>query len=248
MTDTNAQVDEIASGIYRLSTLTEAIPGGFTFNQFLVVGEDALLFHTGLHHLFPAVSEAAARVVPHERIRWISFGHREADESGAMNDWLEAAPAAEVAVGSIGAMLSGNDQAARPPRALGNGDVVDLGGKRLRWIDTPHVPHGWDAGLLYEETTGTLLCGDLFTHAGAGPAVTDGDILGPAIVLEDMMHATCLTPATPRTIRRLAQLQPTTLALMHGSSFSGDGGTALSALADEYQARLGQILAGGDCP
>lgn len=247
MTDTNTQVDEIASGIYRLSTLTEAMPGGFTFNQFLVVGEDALLFHTGLRHVFPAVSEAAARVVPLERIRWISFGHWEADESGAMNDWLEAAPAAEVAVGSIGAMLSANDQAARPPRSLGDGEVVDLGGKRLRWIDTPHVPHGWDAGLLYEETTGTLLCGDLFTHAGAGPAVTDGDILGPAIVLEDMMRATCLTPATAPTIRRLAQLQPTTLALMHGSSFSGDGGTALRALADDYQARLGQVLAGGDC-
>lgn len=247
MTDTKTQVDEIASGIYRLSTLTEAVAGGFTFNQFLVVGEDALLFHAGLRHLFPSVSEAAARVVPLQRIRWISFGHWEADESGAMNDWLEAAPAAEVAVGSIGAMLSGNDQAARPPRSLGDGEVVDLGGKRLRWVDTPHVPHGWDAGLLYEETTGTLLCGDLFTHAGAGPAVTEGDILGPAILLEDMMHATCLTPGTAPTIRRLAQLQPTTLALMHGSSFSGDGGSALLALADDYQARLGQALAGVAC-
>ena len=122
--------------------------------------------------------------------------------------------------------------------------MLDLGGKRVRWIDTPHVPHGWDAGLLYEETTGTLLCGDLFTHAGDGPALTDGDIVGPAAVLEDMMHATSLTPMTAPTIRRLAELTPMTLGLMHGSSFSGDCAGALRALSDDYDTRLQKAMAG----
>jgi hypothetical protein len=141
-------------------------------------------------------------------------------------------------------MLSGNDQADRPPRVLADGEVLDVGGKRVRWIDTPHVPHGWDAGLLYEETTGTLLCGDLFTHAGDVPALTEGDIVGPAAMLEDMMQATCLTPMTAPTIRRLAELKPTTLGLMHGSSFSGDCAGALGALADDYEIRLQKALAG----
>ena len=238
------RVDEIADGIHRLSTLTEAVPGGFTFNQFLVAGDEPLLFHSGPKNLFPSVAAAMASVVPVERLRWLSFGHWEADESGAMNLWLDAASGAEVAVGTIGTMLSGNDQASRPPRALADGEVLDLGGKRVRWIDTPHVPHGWDAGLLYEETTGTLLCGDLFTHAGDGPALTDGDIVGPAAALEDMMHATSLTPMTAPTIRRLAELTPTTLGLMHGSSFSGDCAGALCALSDDYDTRLQKAMAG----
>jgi len=237
-------VNEIADGIYRLSTLTEAVPGGFTFNQFLVAGEEPLLFHSGLRNLFPAVSAALSTVVPMERLRWVSFGHWEADESGAMNLWLDAAPDAEVAVGTIGTMLSGNDQADRPPRSLADGEVLDLGGKRVRWVDTPHVPHGWDAGLLYEETTGTLLCGDLFTHAGDTPALTEDDIVGPAAALEDMVHATCLTPTTAGTIRRLADLSPATLGLMHGASYSGDCAGALRALADDYEVRLQKELAG----
>ena len=236
------KVDEIASGIYRLSTLTEAVPGGFTFNQFLVAGEEPLLFHSGLRNLFPSVSAAVATVVPVERLRWVSFGHWEADESGAVNQWLEAAPNAEVAVGMLDTMLSGNDQANRPPRPLVDGEVLDLGGKRVRWIDTPHVPHGWDAGLMYEETTGTLLCGDLFTHAGDVPPVTEGDIVGPAVALEDAMSATCLTPKTAPTIRRLADLEPSALGLMHGSSFTGDCGGALRALADDYEIRLEKAL------
>lgn len=236
-------VNEIADGIYRLSTLTDAVPGGFTFNQFLVRGEQPLLFHTGLKGLFPSVSGAVATVVPVDELRWISFGHWEADESGALNDWLEAAPDTELAVGTIDTMLSGNDQAMRPPRSLADGEVLDLGGKRVRWIDTPHVPHGWDAGLLYEETTGTLLCGDLFTQGGEG-ATTDGDIVGPAAALEDMMSATSLTPRTAPTIRTLAELQPSTLGLMHGPSFSGDCAGALRALADDYEVRLQKALAG----
>lgn len=229
-------VTEIADGIYRLSTLTDAIPGGFTFNQFLIKGDDTLLFHTGPKGLFASVSDAAATVIPVETLRWVTFGHWEADESGALNQWLDAAPDAELAVGTIGAMLSGNDQAIRPPRALVDGEVLDLGTKRVRWIDTPHVPHGWDAGLLFEETTQTLLCGDLFTQTG-NTSVTDNDILGPAIALEDAMRATSLTPHTAPTIRRLADLRPTTLALMHGPTFSGDGALALLALADNYQTR-----------
>ena len=237
------KVNEIADGVYRLSTLTDAVPGGFTFNQFLVRAEQPLLFHAGLRGLFPSVSGAVATVMPVEQLRWISFGHWEADESGAMNLWLEAAPRAEVAVGTIGTMLSGNDQADRPPRSLAQGEVLDLGGKRVRWIDTPHVPHGWDAGLLFEETTGTLLCGDLFTQTG-DKAATEDDIVGPASGLEDMMSATSLTPNTAPTIRGLAELGPSTLALMHGPSFTGDCAAALRALADDYEVRLQKALAG----
>jgi flavorubredoxin len=235
-------VTEIDNGIYRLSTLTDAIPGGFTFNQFLVRGEDPLLFHTGPKGLFPLACDAVKTIIPVEALRWVTFGHWEADESGALNEWLVAAARAELAVGTIGVMLSGNDQAIRPPRSLVEGEVIDLGGKRVRWIDTPHVPHGWDAGLLFEETTGTLLCGDLFTQTGDA-SVTSGDIVGPAAALEDMMSATSLTPRTAPEIRRLADLRPSTLALMHGPSFSGDGASALLALADDYDARLEKELA-----
>ncbi len=242
--DEQTKVDEIADQVYRLSTYTEAVPGGFTFNQFLVVGDDGLIFHTGLGHLFPAVSAAAARVVPLERVRWISFGHWEADESGALNRWLDAAPSAQLVTGALGVLISGGDQADRPPREpLADGEVLELGGKRLRWIDTPHVPHGWDAGLWFEETTGTLLCGDLFTQVGPAPALTHADILAPAAAAEDLFHATCLTPQTAPTLRRLAELAPRTLALMHGPAFTGDGTGALRALAEEYDTRLHQALA-----
>jgi flavorubredoxin len=238
VTPVETQVDEIADGIYRLSTFTD-VAGGFTYNQFLVRGDEALLFHTGKRLMFPSVAEALSTVIPVERLRWVSFGHWEADESGALNLWLEAAPDAEVAVGTLGTVLSGTDQADRPPRApLADGDVLDVGGKRLRWIDTPHVPHGWDAGLWFEETTSTLLCGDLGTHAGAVPALTENDIVGPAAAAEDLFGQTCLTAATAPTIRRLAALAPATLAIMHGSSFRGDGAAALGALADDFERRF----------
>jgi flavorubredoxin len=233
------QVDEIADGVYRLSTFTDEIAGGFTFNQFLIAGEDALLFHTGLRGIFPLVSAAVARLIPLERLRWVSFGHWEADESGALNQWLEAAPNAEVAVGTLGTFISGTDQAIRTPRPpLADGEVLDLGGKQVRWIDTPHVPHGWDAGLLFEERTSTLLCGDLLSHTGAVPALTENDVVGPASAAEDMFRATCLTAATAPTIRRLAGLAPRTLGIMHGSAFRGDGAAALEALADDYDRRF----------
>ena len=230
-----ARTDEIADGIFRFSTLVPNIgPDGFTFNQFLIRADQPLLFHTGQRGFFPHVSAAVARIVPLKDIRWITFGHVEADESGSMNQWLAAAPRAEVAHGAVGVDVSLNDLADRPPRALQDGEVIDLGGRRVRHIDTPHVPHGWEARVLFEETTQTLLCGDLFTHLGDGPALTTGDIVGPARAAEETFHATCLTPTTGGTIRRLADLAPRTLALMHGSSFEGDGGRALRDLAACY--------------
>ena len=171
------QLDEIADGIFRLSTFVPDIgPTGFTFNQFLVQGEEPLLFHTGPRAMFPNVSEAISRVFPVASLRWITFGHVEADKCGAMNLFLGVAPAAQVAHGALGCMVSLNDLADRPPIPMADGDVLDLGGKRVRHIDTPHVPHGWEARVFFEETTSTLLCGDLFTHLGNGPAVTEGDI------------------------------------------------------------------------
>jgi flavorubredoxin len=234
------RISEIADGIYRLSTFVPEIapPAGFTFNQFLVDADEPLLFHCGPRAMFSSVSAAMAQVLPPEQLRWITFGHVESDECGAMNAWLAAAPQAVVAHGAIGCMVSLNDLADRPPRVLADGEVIDLGGKRVRHIDTPHVPHAWEARVLYEEATGTLLCGDLFTHIGNGPAVTSTDIVGPAAAAEDAFRATCLTPATAPTIRRLAALAPRTLALMHGSSFAGDCAGALAALADDYARRL----------
>jgi flavorubredoxin len=234
-------IDEIADGVYRLSTcVPEAAPGGFTFNQFLINGDDPLLFHTGPRGMFPLVSQAIARVIPLARIRWITFGHLESDECGAMNEFLAVAPQAQVAHGALGCMVSLDDLCDRPPRKLADGEVIDLGGKRIRHIDTPHVPHNWEARVLFEETTKTLLCGDLFTHTGDGPALTDNDIVGPALAAEDLFHATALTVVTAATIRRLATLEPQVLALMHGSSTRTGCGEALVKLADAYEALVKQ--------
>ena len=234
------RIAEIADGIYRLSTFVTDIapPAGFTFNQFLVLGDEPLMFHTGLRKMFPLNRAAVSRLIPPERLRWIAFGHYEADECGAMNEWLAIAPNAQVAHGATGCMVSLNDMADRAPRVLQDGEVIDLGrGKKVRYIDTPHTPHGWDAGVLYEESTGTLLCGDLFTQLGDGPAVTEGDVVGPAIAAENLFQYSCLNPQMGKTIRALAGVSPRTLALMHGPSFSGDGAAALRALADNYDQR-----------
>jgi flavorubredoxin len=233
-------VNEIADGIYRLSTWVPDIapPAGFTFNQFLVDADEPLLFHTGPRTMFPQVSEAVAQVLPVDRLRWITFGHVESDECGSMNQWLAAGPNAQVAHGMIGCMVSLNDLADRPPRPLSDGEIVDLGGKRVRHIDTPHVPHAWDAGVLYEETTGTLLCGDLFTHLGNGPPLTTDDIVEPAMEAEMLFRSTALAPDTATVMHRLGNLGPSTLALMHGSSFNGDATQALHDLAAAYQTRL----------
>ena len=231
------RINEIADGIYRLSTFVPevAAPAGFTFNQFLVLGDEPLLFHTGPRKMFPLVREAVCRLIQVEQLRWITFGHVEADECGSMNEWLGAAPWAEVAHGMTGCMVQLNDLANRAPRGLAHGERIELGrGQTIRYLDTPHTPHGWDAGVIYEEASGTLLCGDLFTQVGDGPALTEGDIVGPAIAAEDMFGYSCLNPAMGTTIRELAKLAPRTLALMHGPSFSGNGAAALRALADDY--------------
>ncbi len=235
------RISEIADGIFRLSTFVPDIapPAGFTFNQFLVLGDEPLTFHTGLRKMFPLNRDALSRIIPPERLRWIAFGHYEADECGAMNEWLAVAPNAQVAHGHTGCMVSLNDMADRAPRILQDGETIELGGgKRVRSIDTPHTPHGWDAGVVYEESTGTLLCGDLFTQLGNGPALTEGDIVGPAIAAEDLFRYSSLNPDMGTTIRALAGTSPRRLALMHGPSFSGDGAAALNALADDYDRRI----------
>ncbi|MGH9089876.1 MAG: MBL fold metallo-hydrolase [Acidimicrobiales bacterium] len=235
----DTQITEIADRIYRISTFVPDVgPTGLTFNQYLIDDEEPLLFHTGHRATFPLVAQAIAGVTPLDRLRWITFGHVEADECGAMNELLAAAPGAAVAHGALGCMVSLNDLADRPPVPLADGQLVELGAHRVRHLDTPHVPHGWEARVLYEETTGTLLCGDLLTQLGNGPAITTDDVVGAAGQAEDAFRASCLTPDTGPTVRRLAGLAPSTLAVMHGSCFAGDGSAALLALADDYDRRL----------
>jgi flavorubredoxin len=234
------RTSEITDGIYRLSTFVPEIapPAGFTFNQFLILGDEPLLFHTGLRKMFPLTLAAVSRILPPERLCWIAYGHYESDECGAMNEWLAVAPQARPAHGRTGCLVSLNDMADRAPRVLADGETIDLGrGKKVRYIDTPHIPHGWDAGVMYEETTGTMLCGDLFTQLGDGPELTEGDVVGPAIAAEDLFQYSSLNPDMGATIRGLSKFAPRTLALMHGPSFAGDGAAALRALADDYDRR-----------
>ncbi len=226
------EIDEIADDIFRLSTFTPDLPpSGFTFNQYLIRAEQPFLFHCGGRALFPLVSAAAQKILPLDTLRWISFGHVESDECGSMNQWLAAAPQAEIVHGAVACMVSLNDLADRPPRVLADREVLDLGGKRIRYIDTPHVPHAWESGLVYEETTRTLFTGDLFTQLGKGPAITDQSIVNAAILAEDAFHAMALTPHTAPTIRGLKSLDAVHLAVMHGSCFRGDCGAELEALA-----------------
>jgi flavorubredoxin len=233
-------VHQIAEDIYRLSThLPDVPPAGFTLNQFLVDDEEPLLFHCGPRAMFSLVSAAVARVLPVTRLRWITFGHVEADECGSMNQWLAAAPAGQVAHGGLGCAVSINDLADRSPRPLADGEVLVLGRHRLRQIPTPHVPHGWEAQLFFDETTTTLFCGDLFSHLGnPPPLVHDADLITPTIEAEDMFGYTALTPATAPTIASLADFAPRTLALMHGPSATGDCAAALRELADSYARRM----------
>lgn len=241
-----SRVDEIGAGIYRLSIFVPAVapPAGLTFNHFLFTGDEPLLFHCGKRKMFPLVSAAVFQVMPVARLRWVGFSHFEADECGSMNDWLAAAPAAELVHGMVGCRVSISDMADREPRVLSDDEVIDIGGRRFRYIDTPHVPHGWDAGVMFEETTRTLLCGDLFTHVGNGPAMTETDIIKPSIAAERSLHFTSLGPTTGGTVRKLAALEPKVMATMHGSSFAGDGAAALRALGDYYDQRLRSELAG----
>jgi flavorubredoxin len=232
----DTRIDEISAGLFRFSTFVPHIapPAGFTFNQFLVLGQEPLLFHLGHRKTFPLTAAAVSRVLPLEQLRWLSFGHIEADECGAMNDWLAAAPNAEIVHGMIGARVSIDDMADRPAHTIADDEVLDIGDHRLRFIATPHVPHGWEAGVFFDETTETLLCGDLFTHPGNGAAITETDIVAPAMAAEDLFGFSSLSPTTGATMRKLAALQPAALALMHGSSFRGDCATALRDLAERY--------------
>ncbi|MGE0580014.1 MBL fold metallo-hydrolase [Reyranella sp.] len=233
------EVSEIADRIYRLSTFLPAVgPTGFTFNQFLIDADEPLLFHYGQRSLFPLISAAVKSVIPLEKLRWTTCSHVEADESGALNQWLAAAPRATPVHGQVGCNIWLRDMADREPSVLANDEVLDLGGKRVRWLDTPHVPHNWDAGVIYEETTGTLFSSDLFTQFGPATPTTESEIVGPAIATEKAVPYMPVTKLTEPTLRRLAGLKPTTIALMHGPSFKGDGAAALTALADHYRDRL----------
>ncbi|GAC1595455.1 MAG: hypothetical protein NVS3B21_18490 [Acidimicrobiales bacterium] len=230
------RVTEVARGMYQLSTFVGAPVG---FNQYLIAAEEPLLFHTGMRQMFPLVSAGVAKVLPPQSLRWVSFGHVEADESGSMNDWLAIAPGATVAQSQIGCMVSLGDLADRPPRPLANGEKLDLGGHVVQWFDTPHVPHAWEAGVLYDASTKTLLCGDLFTRFGDYEASTSDDIVGPAVRAEDDAPGSLsLHPTSAATIRTLADLDIETLALMHGPAFTGDCRTALLDLAGDFDRRI----------
>lgn len=227
------RIDEVVDGIYRISTPV-TIPGsGFSFNQYLVGGDEPLLFHTGPRRLFPLVREAVASVLPPERLRHIAFSHVEADECGSLNEWLAVAPQSAPLCGTVAAMVSINDLADRPPRALADGEALSLGKHVVRWFDTPHLPHAWECGFLMEESTRTLLCGDLFTQGGAdNPPVTESDILGPSEAFRRAMDYFSHTKNARQMLERLASTKPTTLACMHGSAWRGDGAKLLRALAD----------------
>lgn len=229
------RIDEIEAGIYRISTPVPpnpALPTGFTFNQYLLVDDEPLIFHTGLRRMFPLVREAVAAVMPVEKLRWVSFSHFEADECGALNEWLAAAPHAAPLCGRFGAMLSIGDVADRAPRVLGDGETISIGKKRVCWFDTPHLPHNWEAGYLAELTTRTLLCGDILTQPGADhEPLTEKDVLGPSEAMRHSMEYYANTRSAAGMLERLAALEPTTLACMHGAAYRGDGGRVLRALA-----------------
>jgi flavorubredoxin len=233
---TNSQsgtnIAEIAHGIYRINTPV-GLPGAgaFSFNQYLVVDDAPLLFHTGLRGLFPLVSEAIAALMPVERLEYIGFSHFEADECGALNQFLAAAPQAVPVCGQVAALVSVNDYADRPPRALADGEELNLGRHRLRWFDTPHLPHSWECGLMMDMTTRTFFCGDLFTQGGGGAtALTEADILEPSETFRTPMDYFAHAPSTTEMLERLARESPTTLAVMHGSAWRGDGAALLREL------------------
>lgn len=226
-------VHEVADGIYRINTpVAIEGAGGFSFNQYLVADDDPLLFHTGPRKLFPLVREAVASVLPVASLRHVAFSHVESDECGALNEWLAVAPRAAPLCGSVAALVSIGDLADRPPRGLADGERVGLGRHAVRWLDAPHLPHGWDCGFLAEETTSTLFCGDLFTQGGAAlPAVTGSDILGPSEAFRREMDYFSHTTHARALLEKLAATRPTTLACMHGSAWRGDGALLLRALA-----------------
>ncbi len=242
MTITNRQsrtnVHEVAEGIYRINTpVVIEGGGGFSFNQYLMVDDEPLLFHTGPRKMFPLVREAVASVLPVERLRYIAFSHVEADECGSLNEWLVAAPRSVPLCGTVAAMVSIGDLADRAPRALADEELLLLGKHSVRWFDTPHLPHAWECGFLMEERTSTLLCGDLFTQGGADlPPITESDILGPSEAFRHEMDYFSHTKNARVMLEKLASTNPATLACMHGSAWRGDGARLLRALADALSA------------
>ena len=230
---------EIAPGIYRINTPVQ-IPGGpaFNFNQYLVADDEPLLFHTGPRRMFPLVAEAIGKVLPLERLRYVAFSHFEADECGALNDFLAAAPTAVPVSSQVAAMVSVNDVADRQARALADGEVLRTGRHAFKWLDAPHVPHGWETGFMMELETRTLLCGDLFTQGGTGTVpLTEGEILGPSEAFRRQMDYYAHAPQTGAILERLAREQPRVLACMHGSAWRGDGAGLLRALAKSLDAK-----------
>jgi len=226
------RIDEIADGVYRIATPVDNLAGGFSFNQFLLVDDEPLLFHTGPRKLFPVVCEAISRVIPVERLRHISFSHYEADECGSLNEFLGAAPAATPLCGRLAAMVSINDVADREARALADGETLPLGRHTVQWFDTPHLPHAWECGVLYERTTGTLLCSDLFTEGGTDhPPLTESDILEPSERFRQGLDYYAHTPNGRAILEKLAAEKPALLARMHGSAWRGDGAQMLLGLA-----------------
>ena len=230
---------EIAPGIYRINTPL-ALPDGsaFSFNQYLVADDEPLVFHTGARGLFPLVSEAIAKVLPLASIRYVAFSHFEADECGALNEFLAAAPRAVPVASQVGAMVSVNAFADRPARAMADGEVLRTGRRAFKWLDAPHVPHGWDNGFMMELETRTMFSGDLFTQGGPGTVpLTEGDILGPSEAFRQPMDYYAHAPQTGALLARLAAERPATLACMHGSAWRGDGAALLRHLAEALGAR-----------
>ncbi len=238
-----ANVTEIAPGVHRISVLYREI--NLQFNHFLVVDEEPLLYHTGMRRMFPDVLEAVRRIIDPARLRWIGFSHFEVDECGSLNEWLKVAPRAQAVSGMVGSLVNLNDFADRPPRALQAEETFSTGRFRFRYRPTPHLPHGWDAGVLFEESQRVLFCSDLFTHNGEVEAITESDIVGRARQsLIDFQAGPLMDymPYTPRTrpmLEGLAALRPRTLATMHGSSFTGDCAKALLELDGVMKEMLG---------
>lgn len=238
MTITNrssgTSIYEIAEGIYRINTPMD-IAGGFSFNQYLIVDDAPLLFHTGLKKLFPLVCEAVESVMPVRNLRYIGFSHFEADECGSLNEWLAVAPNAVAVCSQVAAMVSINDFADRPAHALGDGETLALGQHKMKWLDTPHLPHAWETGYLMDTHTLTLLCGDLFTQGGAGSMpVTEVDILEPSEGFRKVLDYFSHSKNATALLEKLANESPTTLACMHGSAWKGDGAALLRALGDRF--------------
>jgi flavorubredoxin len=229
------RIDEVADGIYRICTPMDVIPGGFTFNSYLIADDEPVLFHAGFRRLYSLTAEAIGKVMPVQRLRWIGGSHFEADEYGAMNEFLAAAPGAAPFSSEIGALTSISDFTGRETRGLRDGEVFSIGGRRLRWLYTPHVPHGWDCGILFDESTETLLCGDLFTQPGSeAPPVTEQEVLTSSEAMRGMLDYYAHAHDTTAVLQRLAGLSPRLLACQHGSAYRGD----CAALLRELAARL----------